>query len=403
MKFDVEPGYIRNILTLRYDPSENHNMVSLSLNDFQNINTDYNPVAKVESILQKSIDDFFSERKPNCVTLALSGGIDSLTVLSVLRNLFPELKIICLSAAFDEESKEVKAAKENARLNECDFQVLILDNFLQNLPKQISIVGDPKWHYYWYFIAKKAKQFSDILITGDGGDELFGGYVFRYKKFLDITEKNTSWQEKAQAYLECHNRDWVPEQQLLFGDKIQFHWNDIFELFRKHFDNSLEPLNQVFLADFNGKLRHDWIPALNKIHSHFEMEGFSPFLNSELIKYSASIPINKKYDYNSNKGKLILREYLKQKGIKFSDEKSGFSPNLFQFWKLYGTELINKYLIDGFIIKENWISKNWLNSAIQKANIENDIRYINKLLSVLSLEIWFKLFITKEINENQKL
>ena len=398
----VDSAYIRNILTLRYNPSKNHKAVSLSHTDFHTVN-DASAASTVEELTKNAIQKFISEKNPTSVTLALSGGLDSLTVLTMIREIFPELKIVCLTAGFDEDSHEVRTAQENARLNECDFEILILDNFLENLPKQISIVGDPKWHYYWYFVANKSKQFSNILITGDGGDELLGGYVFRYKKFLELIQKNATWKEKAKAYLDCHNRDWVSDQPSMFGKKIMFDWNDVLMLFKEHFDNSLEPLNQVFLADFNGKLRHDWLPALNKIHSHFKIDGFSPLLNSELIKYSATIPIEKKYDFNSNQGKLILREFLKQKKVKFSEEKTGFSPNLFKFWKAHGIELIKKYLLEGYAVKEEWISKNWINSAIHKADSENDIRYINKLLSVLSLEIWFKLFVTKEISENQKL
>ena len=40
------------------------------------------------------------------------------------------------------------------------------------------------------------------------------------------------------------------------------------------FDNSLQPVNQVFLADYNGKLMYDWIPCIEKIYSYFKITGF---------------------------------------------------------------------------------------------------------------------------------
>ena len=398
----IDPDAITNILTLRYNPNINSKLPTLVWNDFLP-KYSHDESETTEILLKNSIKNFVEQKKLKKTSFAISGGIDSVLSLSCFRELYPELKITCIFAGFDEKEDEAKEAENISNYYNCDFKKIKLENFLSNLPEQISIIKEPKWHYYWLFLAKEAKKYSNTLISGDGGDELFGGYVFRYKKFLELTNKSVTWKNKTKAYLECHNRDWVEDQSAMFGHKAKFQWNKIHQNFFKYFNNPLTKLEQVFLADYNGKLKCDWIPALNKIHKHLEIDGFSPFLNRKLIKFSAKLDLDKKYDFKTNTGKLPLRKILEKKKIKLNNSKIGFSPNLPQFWKNHGMELIDRYLFESRIAKDGWINQDWIIKSYAKSIKNNDIRYINKLLSILSFEIWYRLFITKEIKKSQKL
>ena len=51
--------------------------------------------------------------------------------------------------------------------------------------------------------------------------------------------------------------------------------------------------------------------------------------------------------------------------------------------------------------KDGWINKEWISSNIKKSDL--DVRYVNKFLGLLSLEIWYRLFITKEMNSKTTL
>jgi len=392
---------ISNILTLRYDHTSQSRLQKIELHDFFSKSVD-NEVLITEKLLKNSISNSINKLSKNKITLALSSGIDSVLVLTLIRELFPEIKITCISAGFEENDEEVNIAKEISRTQNCDFKQIHLDNFLNNLPKQISIIREPKWHYYWYFLAEEAKKFSSVLFTGDGGDELFGGYVFRYKKFLNTINEKSNWIDKTKAYLNCHNRDWVEDQNQMFNTKIKFSWEQIYQNFQKYFDNSLNPLEQLFFADYNGKLMYDWIPALDKIHTYFGITSVTPIIDDEIIRFSCKINPEKKYDVQTNQGKLILRKILQNKEIQINNSKRGFTPNLIQFWKNYGNKIVGIYLKDSNISKENYVNESWIVSAIEKANTY-DIRYINKLLSVLSFEVWYRLFVTKEIKSDDTL
>ena len=71
-----------------------------------------------------------------------------------------------------------------------------------------------------YYLVKNSKKISNVLVTGDGGDEIFGGYTFRYSKFNNLVNETSSIDEKIQSYLNCHERDWVPDQEQIFGEKM---------------------------------------------------------------------------------------------------------------------------------------------------------------------------------------
>jgi len=393
---------ITNILTLRYSPSKNFFLPKMKPSDFNSkLNIDH--TSQVEFLLKNSITQFINKKNPKNICIALSGGIDSITVLSLVKELFPELIINAISFGFDENDYDVEKAKEISQKFDIGFESVIFTNFMNNLPEQISIIQEPKINYYWYAVAKKAKEKSNFLLTGDGSDEIFGGYTFRYSKFLEIMQNSFSWKERVKSYLECHNRDWVPDQEKIFGKKLNFSWEKIYKIFKPYFNNKLTPLEQVFLADYMGKLMFDWMPSYSKIYSYLDLEGFSPMLDSDLIQYSSSIPIEKKFDKKTNMGKLILREILNNKNISLDSTKKGFTPNFSSFWNIYGKEITSSYLRDARIIRDNWVSQNWVNSALKIIDETNDIRYINKLLHVISFEIWYRLFITKEMVSTDKL
>lgn len=395
----VNPNLIKHILTLRYSPTIKTGIRKLNWKHFverpSNISTGF-----IEQTIINNIKNHI--HSSNKISIALSGGIDSTLVLNFLKKTIPDANIKAISVKFAESHDETKNAANIANKFDIQHEILFIENFLKELPRAISIVKFPFWDLHWYYVAKRANSLSKFIVSGDGGDELFGGYTFRYKKFLSLIQKNQSSETKITAYLQCHERDWVPDQENIFGRKTNFSWKEIHKILKSHFDNPLTPLEQVFLADFNGKLRYNFSIINSSLNSYFKIKSVTPLLSQEMITYATHIPLSSKYDSKHNLGKILLRQILHKEGLmKFiSKNKQGFSVDTTNLWKSHGYDLCDYYLSDARIVKEGWINPDWIQKHFHK-NL--DVRYVNKFLGLLALEIWFRLFVTKEIKPNTSL
>ena len=392
---------IKQILTLRYSTNLETSSQKLVPEDFKTKQI-INPENVIEQSIRKSISTELDSNSKK-IGISLSSGIDSTLVLALLRKEFPSTDIESISVKFSESTDETDISKKISEKFQTNHHILEIDNFLEELPKAISIVKQPFWDLHWYYLVKKMKSLTNVFLSGDGGDELFGGYTFRYKKFLELTNENSNTKEKIISYLNCHERDWIPDQELIFGNECKFNWEEIYQILEPYFNNSLSNLTQVFLADYNGKLLHNMQPLYSSIHEHFDIQNITPIQNNQSIKLSCQIPNSMKYDYKTNSGKILLRHLVEKFDIKnlISSKKQGFSVNTVNMWNSYGKMIFLHYFDKSRLVEDKILNLNWIEKYVNKSTI--DVRYVNKLLGILALEIWYRLFITQDLNSNEKL
>ena len=118
------------------------------------------------------------------LSVLLSGGIDSSLVLALLRKVYPKLPIATYTLGRSKEYPDIIHAQKVANLYKTKHNEIILsdneyNDFLDeyNKVKEYNFKGDVNV----YILCSFAKDFSNVVITGDGGDECFGGYwLHRY-------------------------------------------------------------------------------------------------------------------------------------------------------------------------------------------------------------------------------
>ena len=399
---EINSSSLVNILTLRNDPSIKPNLVPKNSKDFL-ANDNSIDVQYFENLICNEMENKLKTLDDKELSIALSGGVDSTLVLTLLRKIRPEIKLHAVSIKFANSVDETPAASKIAERFNAEHHIVNLENYLSELPKAISIVRLPFWDLHWYYVVKKSNTLSKTLLSGDGGDELFAGYTFRYSKFLSLTSDNSTPLEKVKAYLECHERDRVPDQAEIFTRKCNFSWDSIYNRLLPFFDNELDRINQVCLADYNGKLLYNFSPINSRIINAFDMNLLTPILSGELLSIAPHIPIKHRYDEENNIGKLPLRKLIEKHNVSslISTEKLGFNVNTLNLWKTHGHDLCKEFFDNSRLVEANLISKEWITKHIDDLDI--NIKYVNKFLGLLACEIWYRIFITKEMNENNKL
>jgi len=372
---------IRNILTLRYDPHGPTSLPKLNPKDF----IEYGGIAGlVPNLLEGSVKKVIQANTPRKIGVGISGGVDSTTVLSILRKCFPKLEINTFCVTFGEDDREVKDAEHVAELYSTNHKHVVIEDPSADLKEQVSIINEPRWNLYPYYLFSAVSKSCDILITGDGGDELFGGYVFRYSYFL-----HNSTEPLLRRYLEAHNRDWVEDQTDLFA--FPFNWNDIYSLLKPYFENQLTLLGKVFLADYNGKLLYDFARTNAAFSKHFGLKVAAPMLEPEVLHVATHIPYNLKYDEKNNLGKVLLRQILlENSGYKPATKvKIGWGMNIVEMWDKHFKDVCLSLFDSPRFVEQGIINKQWIPKGFKKAD-EHDPRYISKMLGLLALEMWLK-------------
>ena len=140
----------------------------------------------------------------------------------------------------------------------------------------------------------------------------------------------------------------------------------------------------------------------SRFHEYFDLKSITPLLSGELIEYSLQIDNSLKYNQKENIGKLPLRQILSRyiDPDLITHKKQGFSVNTSNLWKSQGKGLCDYYLDNARIVQDKWINREWITNHFGSLDKDSDVRYINKFLGLLAFEIWYRIFITKEMKDD---
>lgn len=222
---------------------------------------------RLEALLRRSIGLLVSDLKK--VAVAFSGGLDSSIVAFLAKDSCADVHLIHVSLKNQTESNHAKRAAEDLKLpihssryTEGDVEAVLPEVLwlIEDFNPMKTAVGIP---FYW--VAEKAADMNlGVVLSGQGADELFGGY----KKYVD-------------CYLQ-HGSKIVEE--MLLEDTLKAHLRN-------------------FERDY-------------KICNHHGVESRLPFASHPIAKFAMSVPLDLKIAYpNTSLRKLVLRQLAKNIGL----------------------------------------------------------------------------------------
>jgi asparagine synthase (glutamine-hydrolysing) len=309
----------------------------------------------------------------------LSGGMDSGSITAITAQSFPYLKTFTcgfdLSSAsgielgFDER---IKAEAMSAQFKTEHYEMVLKAGDMERCLPELS------WHleeprvgqsYPNYYAAQLASKFVKVVLSGAGGDELFGGYPWRYYR--------AALNQDFDHYIDQYYSYWqrlIPNTEIakIFSpiwDDVKDVWTrDIFrDVFRTH-DNELnrpeDYINHSLYFEAKTFL-HGLFVVEDKLSMAHGLETRVPFMDNDLVDFAMKCPVRLKLNnltdvirLNENEpgkktskffqktrdGKQILREvmrrYIPEKITRA--EKQGFSAPDASWFKGESIDFVKK-------------------------------------------------------------
>ena len=348
-----------------------------------------------EDIIVDRLDNLLSEKIENyldtdvkCGTF-LSGGIDSTLITAIANKIKPGISSYNIGFQDNKISETPHAIKIAEYLNlDFKYKILSIDDLNNEFENIFEAYGEPfsdSSQLATMLLAKFASKDAKVVLTGDGGDELFGGYnryefILNYWKLINklplsirkiikftflhypnlIQSLNTIINLFTNKYKEIPffesklNNLFMSldsKSPIEFSNKLSSHFIPEFKYMLKDvYLSKKEPMDSSQLLkslqdhDINNYLPNDLLVKVDRATMFYGLEARSPFVNHKIYEFSNTVP-----DYlkvNKKGSKLILKKLLSRylPEYLFDRPKQGFLVPLFKIAHLNIDEL--NFLLD---------------------------------------------------------
>lgn len=370
----------------------------------------------------------------------LSGGIDSSIVVALMSRLSDE-KINTFSLGFSsgvkDELQYSRAVADYYKTNHREF--IVNPQMTQILPELVWHLDEPFFDNSiipTYYISKYARNHVKVVLSGDGGDEMFGGYEWARRQhyqnafgvFSPIIKKissragwgvlgvydeyGKSWISKAKRFFydlnsnieEGFNRRTSVSsafRQMLYSGHLKQELDDFDAANYKYdlFKNAplQDEREKMLYADTMSFLPDDCLFKVDRMSMAHGLEVRVPFLDRELVEFAARIPFDLKI--RGLTSKYILKKtfspYLPEEILK--QRKQGFTIPISAWLRGDLGKLAKKILFSKRCVGRNYFNGDhikWMFNEHQSGKQEMG----HRIWSLVVFEVWARLFLDDKIS-----
>lgn len=358
----------------------------------------------------------------------LSGGMDSGSITAIAAQSFPYLKTFTcgfdlssasgVELAFDERDR---AEAMSARFKTEHYEMVLKAGDMERcLPSLAHHLEEPRvgQSYPNFYAAKLASKFVKVVLSGGGGDELFGGYPWRYYRAVS----NQDFEHYIDQYYQFWHR-LIPNKMLAkvfapVAAEVDGVWTrDIFrDVFLSH-DNELsrpeDYINHSLYFEAKTFL-HGLFVVEDKLSMAHGLENRVPFMDNDLVDFAMRCPVNlklnnlaevvkmnendvgnktRRYFQKTNDGKQILRNVMSRYIPSDITEaaKQGFSSPDASWFKGESIAFVRRTLLEKEAAIYQFMDRKAVEELVmQHLNGEENRRLL--IWSLLNMEAWYQDF-----------
>ncbi|HBS11910.1 MAG TPA: asparagine synthase (glutamine-hydrolyzing) [Flavobacteriaceae bacterium] len=383
-------------------------------------------------LVENSLENIVKEELVSDVKIGalLSGGVDSSLIASLATKLRPDIDLFTVRM-LDSKLDESEIAKNVVKViggkhHIIDADPINIDDFIKLQGQFSEPLGDSSAIAMW-MVSKAAKKHVTVVLTGDGGDELFAGYDTvklnsKFQKYRTIFNNpigkgfSTNLQKAllpfsdrtiprkvitfsnfiSQSIKHTHiNRSFIPikVENTIYGEKLiqakdnAYYLNALEQIWNE--SSAKEPIDKLLNYDLKHSLLGDFLPKVDVSTMYHSLEARAPFLHHNLTDLAFQMPLEIKKLGNIQKGitKKILQKRI---GINAAQEvikgKRGFVLPIDKWldgnWKILIEDLPKSELV-----KQGYLNKKGIEQVIKGYNkypeTYSRIRY-----SLVALNLW---------------
>lgn len=363
----------------------------------------------------------------------LSGGMDSGSITAIASTHVNRLATF--TCGFD--MSEVTGVEAN--YDERRDAELMANHFKTEHYEQIMNAGDLRWSlpkvvyhledlrvgmsYPNYYISRLASKFVKVCLQGTGGDELYGGYPWRYYRIFDSVDQQSFfgqyynfWQrlvpdnrrselftDPVAAAMDVGQPRRIFERVFTFNKKLNYDTPE------QHINNSLYFEIKTFLPGL--LMVGDKLSMANGLEERF------PFLDNDLVDFAQKIPVRHKLgnleqeirgiDENTARKKTQYREFDDGKNVLrkammdfipdkiINRKKQGFSAPDESWYRGENADYVKDLLLRKKTVSSEFINQKFIENIVHE-HMDKHINHRLLIWSLMNFEWWCRIFLNGE-------